>query len=75
MLGIRIGDALSAVVLFTSLGLLVLTLSNCTTDRMTGQKTGPIAGYSQQGSIGWNWNQTPHGGSDEKSSQTPEESP
>ena len=49
-----------------------LLLAACTTERMTGDKR-TIPGYSQAGSIGWNWNQKPHGGTDEKSSETPAE--
>lgn len=68
-------DVIFSFVLIFLVGATLLLLGGCTTERMTGTKpgAGPVPGYKQEGSIGWNWNQIPHGGSDEKSSATPAE--
>lgn len=44
-------------------------LGGCSTTG--GQKSS--GNISSTGSVDWNWNQTPHGGSDEKSSSAPVE--
>lgn len=71
----RTYDAILSVSVILLLGAALLLVAGCTTERMTGTKpsAGQVPGYKQEGSVGWSWNQTPHGGSDEKSSQSPAE--
>lgn len=68
-------DMLCSILLIFLVGAALLLTVGCTTERMTGVKTvdGQVPGYKQEGSVGWSWNQTPHGGSDEKSSRSPAE--
>lgn len=68
--------SVEAMVVISLLGLMALMVAGCSSTSMESEsRATPLLGRSKVTvrSEPWTWNRTPHGGSDEKSSQTPSE--